>query len=109
METVTVREEHTNSGETEYDLTVPQHLRPAVIDACQGFNGIATKVVICPHQRPGEREYWLAMIFVPTRRYGLGTPELQKFTLEQQAPSLCEQLRKLAQALSRCVPPRLPL
>ena len=97
-----------SSAELDFDPSIPPDIRLAFASACQGMDGLVQKVVIFSHHRHGEQRYWLAMVFAPGKRYGLGTPDLRPFTLAEQAQSLCQQLRELAVELKNQNLPRTP-
>ena len=61
-----------------------------LLPALDGIN--VSSVSIFPNARPGEPEFWTAYAYIDGLRNVFGTSELRHLPLDEQAPSLCEQL-----------------
>lgn len=52
-----------------------------------------TLLVVGSTRRPGEPEYLFALVHLPGRRHGFGTPELRGLPLREQEHDFLQQLR----------------
>lgn len=74
-------------------LEAPAELRTTLEPLLSKLAGQGVeRLVVFSYNRPGERQFWTAYLFVAGKRHSLGTPDLLHLPLEGQVPDLLGQL-----------------